>query len=70
MRENPWPLYDALSTMALSVLASCEGPTRESETAWLEASMAAPEAFPPGPLADGLNLALRAVGDMATGVTA
>jgi hypothetical protein len=56
MRENPWPLYDALSTMALSVLASCDGPTRESEQAYLEASMAV-AGIPPGPLADGLNLA-------------
>ena len=70
MAGNPWPLYDALDKMALSVLASLEGGTREGEEAYLEASVAAPEAFPQGPLADALNLILGHIGDMANGVKA
>jgi hypothetical protein len=64
------PLYDVLNCAALSVLCAEDGSGREAETAFLEASFAAPEAFPPGPLADALNLVLGAVGAMAEGAAA
>jgi hypothetical protein len=64
------PLYDVLNCAALSVLAAEDGSHREAEEAYMEAAFAAPEAFPPGPLADALNLILGAVGDMARGVPA
>jgi hypothetical protein len=62
------PLYDVLNCAALSVMCAEGGDGREAEQAWLEATFAAPEAFPPGsPLAAALNLVLGAVGDMARG---
>ena len=65
---NPAALYDALNTMSVCVLAAEGGRFAEAETAWLEAGLAAPEAFPPrSPQGDALNLILRAVGDMALG---
>jgi hypothetical protein len=54
----------------VSLLAALDSSTAEAEQAYLEATFRAPEAFPPGPLADALNLVLGAVGDMATGVKA
>lgn len=64
------PLYEVLTSAALSVMAASGGDLREAETFHLEATFAAPEAFPPGPLADALNLILGAVGDLARGVPA
>jgi len=63
------PLYDVLTNAALSVMAAGGGDLREAETFHLEASFAAPEVFPPGPLADALNLVLGAVGDLARGAS-
>ncbi len=65
------PLYDVLTSAALSVMAASGGDLREAETFHLDAAFAAPEVFPPGSdLADALNLVLGAVGDLARGVTA
>lgn len=67
---NPPALYDALNCASLAVLAAEGGERPGAENAFLEASLAAADAFPPGPLADALNLVLGAVGDMAMGVAA
>jgi len=63
-------LYDVLNCASAALIAADGGPPGASERAYLEAAFRAPEAFPPGPLADALNLVLGAVGDAAREVTA
>jgi len=63
-------LYDVLNCASTALIASEGGPPGVAEQAYLEATFRAHEAFPPGPLADALNLVLGAVGEAATGVTA
>ena len=70
---NAPALYDALNCASLAVLASEGGPARrrEAEQAYMEASFAASEAFPPGsPEAAALNVILGAVGEAARGEVA
>jgi hypothetical protein len=64
---NPVALYDTLNCASYAVVLAEGGNRPKAEEAYMEASFAAPEAFPPGPLADALNLLLGAVGDMARG---
>jgi hypothetical protein len=66
---DPWALYDVLSCTATAITAAEEEPGI-AEQAYLEATFRAPDAFPPGPLADALNLVLGAVGDAVNGVPA
>lgn len=62
------PLYDVLTSAAVSVMASSAGDLREAQVMHLEAAFGAPEVFPPGSdLAAALNLVLGAVGDLARG---
>jgi hypothetical protein len=67
---NPMALYDALNCASTSLIAAEGGQSGIAEQAFLEAAYAAPGAFPPGPLADALNLILGAVGDFAREVPA
>jgi hypothetical protein len=58
---NPVALYDALNCLSLAVLFAESGDTGRSETALLEASVAAGDAFPAGsPEADALGVILAA----------
>jgi hypothetical protein len=63
-------LYDVLNCASTALIASEGGPPGAAEQAYMEAAFRAPEAFPPGPLADALNLILGAVGEAANGVAA
>jgi hypothetical protein len=63
-------LYDVLNCASMALIASEGGPPGTAGQAFMEATFRAPEAFPPGPLADALNLVLGAVGDAVSGVTA
>ena len=63
-------LYDTLNCASTSIIAAEGGQDSIAEQAFLEATFAAPCAFPPGPLADALNLILGAVGNMARGCMA
>jgi hypothetical protein len=68
---NPAALYDALNCASLAVLAAEGGRSREAEEAYMEASVAAMDAFPDGSAeAAALNVVLGAVGEAARGVTA
>jgi len=62
--------YDVLNCASTALIASDGGPPGAAARAYLEAAFRAPEAFPPGPLADALNLVLGAVGDAVSGATA
>jgi hypothetical protein len=62
-------LYDVLNCASYTLIASDGGPSGIADQAFLEAAIRAPEAFPPGPLADALNLVLGAVGDAVSGAT-
>ena len=60
---NPPALYDALNLMSAAVVAAEAGYLAKSETALLEASMAAVDAFDAGtPEADALGVILAAAG--------
>lgn len=60
---NPPALYDALHLMALAVLFAEGGDDAKAETARLEASIAAGDAFPAGsPEAEALGIILAAAG--------
>ncbi len=61
---NPCALYDALNCASTALIAAEGGQGSIAEQAFLEATFAAPGAFPPGPLADALNVVLGAVGEM------
>lgn len=67
---NSAALYDTLNCASYAVVLAEGGNQPKAEEAYFEAAFAAPEAFPPGPLADALNLVLGAVGDMARGAPA
>jgi hypothetical protein len=67
---NPVDLYDALNCASYALVLAEGGNQPKAEQAFLEATYAAPGAFPPGPLADALNLILGAVGDMTRGALA
>jgi hypothetical protein len=65
---NPVALYDALDCASLAVLVAEGGEIAKAETALLEASIAASEAFSPcSPEAAALNVILGAVGAMVSG---
>jgi len=66
---DAWALCDTFRSAAIALAAAEEEP-ETAASAFFEAVYWAPGAFPPGPLADALNIVLGAVGDMATGVTA
>lgn len=60
---NPPALYDALNCAASAVLAAEGGETAKAETALLEASVAADDAFPIGsPESRALGVLLAAAG--------
>ncbi len=61
---NPIALYDTLNCASTALIAAEGGQDSAAGQALWEAAFAAPGAFPPGPLADALNLVLGAVGDM------
>lgn len=68
---NPVTLSDALNCASYSLVLAEGGNQPKAEEAYLEASMAAMDAFPAGsPAAGALNVILGAVGDMARGVPA
>jgi hypothetical protein len=67
---DPMALFDTLNCACTAVTAAEGGKHAEAETALLEAAIPAPDAFPPGPLADALYLIPGAVGGFANGVTA
>lgn len=67
---DAWVLHEVMRHAGASLLAGIDGSPAEAEQAYLEAAMAAPDAFPPGALADALNLVLGAVGATAQGAAA
>ena len=67
---DPVALYDVLNCASMALLHAEGSNLPMAETAFLEATVAAPEAFRAGPLADALNLILGAVRDFTSGVTA
>jgi hypothetical protein len=67
---DPMALYDTLQCVTLALITAEGGKHAKAEEALLEAAIPAPDAFPPGPLADALFLILGAVGDFVNGVPA
>ena len=68
VQANPPALYDALNCASLAVLLAESGDPRQAETALLEASAAACEAFPAGsPEAEALGIVLAAAGRVPDG---
>ena len=67
---NPVALYDVLNLASTALVAAEGGLDVIAEQAFLEATFAAPDVFPPGPLTDALHLILGAVGDMTRGALA
>ena len=67
---SPVALYDVLNLASTALVAAEGGLDVIAEQAFLEATFAAPDVFPPGPLADALNLILGAVGNMTRGALA
>ena len=65
---DPVALYDALNCASMALIAAEGGDTAKAETAYLEASLAAGEAFRPGsPGSEALRVILGEVRAMAAG---